>query len=113
MVKQIKFDSEIRDNIKIWNKTCKKRKQRLHSRSKGHSKDELNLNKLYLCYSVISGKLRFLYDYAENYSVSEMALNIGHHYGFFINLSLLGQYHNGRLKAFVHVMHLDWLSRAA
>lgn len=55
-----------------------------------------------------SDKFRVLYNYAENCSVSEMVLNICHDYYnlIFTNLSLLGQCHNKRLKAFLCALHL-------
>lgn len=68
IAKQLKFDSKIRNDIKIWNKIHLKERSSTLEKLKVIVK--VNSNKLYQCFSVITGVFSFLYIYAEKYDVS-------------------------------------------
>lgn len=68
IAKQLKFDSKIRNDIKIWNKIHLKERNSTLEKLKVIVK--VNSNKLYQCFSVITGLFSFLYIYAEKYDVS-------------------------------------------
>lgn len=68
IAKQLKFDSKIRNDIKIWNKIHLKERSSTLEKLKVIVK--VNSNKLYQCFSVITGVFSFLYIYGEKYDVS-------------------------------------------
>lgn len=68
IAKQLKFDSKIRNDIKIWNKIHLKERSSTLEKLKVIVK--VNSNKLYQRFFVITGVFSFLYIYGEKYNVS-------------------------------------------
>lgn len=71
IVKQLKFDSKIRNDIKIWNKIHLKERSSTLEKLKVIVK--VNSNKLYQCFFVITGEKYIygeIYIYGEKYDVS-------------------------------------------